>query len=72
MTEKRRRRATSSFGIRSGTQVNRRVRNVAEGFGRYNPIEFARFLDIARASILETQALLRKGLDVGYWPQDES
>ena len=47
------------------------VRNVAEGFGRYNPLEFARFLDIARASVLETQALLRKGLDVGYWPQEE-
>ena len=47
------------------------VRNVAEGFGRYNPIEFARFLDIDRASVLETQALLRKGLDVGYWPQEE-
>ena len=47
------------------------VRNVAEGFGRYNPLEFARFLDIARASVLETQALLIKGRDVGYWPQDE-
>ncbi len=47
------------------------VRNVAEGFGRYNPTEFARFLDIARASTLETKALLRKGLDVGYCPEDE-
>ena len=47
------------------------VRNVAEGFGRYSPLEFARFLDIARASVLETQALLKKGLDVGYWPQEE-
>jgi four helix bundle protein len=47
------------------------VRNVAEGFGGYNPLEFARFLDIARASTLETKALLRKGLDVNYWPQEE-
>ena len=47
------------------------VRNVAEGFGRYNPIEFARFLDIARASTLETKALLTKGLDVNYWDEEE-
>ena len=46
-------------------------RNIAEGFGRFNPIEFARFLDIARASALETQTLLRKGLSVGYWSEDE-
>jgi four helix bundle protein len=41
-------------------------RNVAEGFGRYNPAEFARFLDMSRASALETQALLRKGRDINY------
>ncbi len=29
------------------------VRNVAEGFGRYNPTENARFLDVTRASTLE-------------------
>jgi four helix bundle protein len=40
-------------------------RNVAEGFGRFAPAEFARFLDIARASAQETRALLRKGLEVG-------
>jgi four helix bundle protein len=47
------------------------VRNVAEGFGRYNPLEFARFLDIARASALETEALLKKGLDVDHWSREE-
>jgi four helix bundle protein len=47
------------------------VRNVVEGFGRYNPVEFARFLDIARASTLETKALLKKGLDVNYWSKEE-
>ena len=46
-------------------------RNVAEGFGRFNPGEFARFLDISRASTLEAQTLLRKGLSVGYWTEDE-
>jgi four helix bundle protein len=42
-------------------------RNIAEGFGRFNPTEFARFLDIARGSALETQSLLRKGLAIGYF-----
>jgi four helix bundle protein len=46
-------------------------RNVAEGFGRYNPPQFANFLDFTRASALETKALLKKGLAVGYWSEDE-
>ena len=46
-------------------------RNVAEGFGRFNPGQFAHFLDIGRASALETKTLLKKGFDVGYWNQEE-
>jgi four helix bundle protein len=46
-------------------------RNIAEGFGRYNPPVFANFLDFSRASALETKALLKKGLAVGYWAEDE-
>jgi four helix bundle protein len=46
-------------------------RNIAEGFGRYSPPQFANFLDYSRASALETKALLKKGLSVGYWTQDE-
>jgi four helix bundle protein len=41
-------------------------RNVAEGFGRFNPRPFANFLDFSRASALETKALLKKALKVGY------
>ena len=44
---------------------------VAEGFGRFNPTEFARFLDISRASLLEVKGRLRKGLIVGYWEEDD-
>src|SRR5262245_52667117 len=44
-------------------------RNIAEGFGRYSPAQFAHFLDISRASALETKTLLRKGLAVGYWKE---
>jgi four helix bundle protein len=46
-------------------------RNVAEGFGRFSPGQFAAFLSVSRASALETKSLLRKGLDVGYWNEDE-
>ena len=44
---------------------------MAEGFGRFNPGEFAHFLGISRASILETQTLLKKGMAVGYWNEEE-
>src|SRR5215211_4173280 len=33
--------------------------NVAEGFGRDNPGEFVRFLDVSRGSAEETRALLK-------------
>ncbi len=47
------------------------ARNVAEGFGRYGPAQFAHFLDIARGSAQETRALLQKGRAIGYWTPDE-
>ncbi len=46
-------------------------RNIAEGFGRFNPPQFVHFLDIARASATETKALLKKGLAIGYWQAPE-
>jgi four helix bundle protein len=36
-------------------------RNIAEGFGRYNPREFARFVRIAVASLHETKNHLHDG-----------
>src|SRR5262245_25858082 len=41
-------------------------RNIAEGFGRYRPSEFARFLEFAVASYEEIKDALLDGLDRGY------
>jgi four helix bundle protein len=41
-------------------------RNIAEGFGRFRPREFARFLEFARASLMETQSSLIDGRDSSY------
>lgn len=43
------------------------ARNIAEGFGRFRPREFARFLEIARGSLTETHNHLRDGRDRGYF-----
>jgi four helix bundle protein len=43
--------------------------NIAEGFGRFRPIEFARFLEFAKASLLETHNHLGDGHDLGYIPE---
>src|SRR3954452_3299381 len=41
-------------------------RCIAEGFGRFRPREFARFLEFARASLMETQNSLIDGRDSKY------
>ena len=40
--------------------------NIAEGFGRFSPREFARFLRIARGSLLETRNHVLKAKANGY------
>ncbi len=42
------------------------TRNTAEGFGRYYPKEFARFLRIAAGSLQETKNHLKDGLQQQY------
>jgi four helix bundle protein len=44
-------------------------RNIAEGFGRFRPREFARYLEYAKASLDETQNHLIDGKDRGYLTQ---
>ena len=40
--------------------------NISEGFGRFRPGDFARFLEFARGSLMETQNHLIDGRDRGY------
>jgi four helix bundle protein len=46
-------------------------RNIAEGFGRRRPREFARFLMIALGSLRETQNHLQDALDLHYVDRSE-
>ncbi len=48
------------------------MRNIAEGFGRYWPAEFSRFMSIARASLMETHASARIGHVRGYFTQEQT
>jgi four helix bundle protein len=41
-------------------------RTIAEGFGRFRPTEFARYLEFARSSLMETQNHLGDALDCAY------
>jgi four helix bundle protein len=44
-------------------------RDISEGFGRFRPREFARFLEFARGSLMETRTSLVDGRDRGYLTQ---
>ncbi len=60
------------FGLRD--QIRRAavsgMTNIAEGFDCDSHKEFARFLGIARRSVVEVQSLLYTALDAGYIDQD--
>jgi four helix bundle protein len=44
--------------------------NIAEGSKRQHPADYARFLNIAEASLAETEYLLLLSRDLGYLPAD--
>jgi len=46
-------------------------RNIAEGFGRFNPGDFARFLEIAKGSLMETHNHARDGYERGYFTEEQ-
>ncbi len=46
-------------------------RNIAEGFSRFAPREFAHFLSYAKASIDETKTHLVDGYDSGYFSDEQ-
>ena len=46
-------------------------RNISEGFGRYRRLDFAHFLDIARASLNECENHLLDAVDRGYITEAE-
>ena len=46
-------------------------RTIAEGFGRFRPADFARYLEFARASLIETQNHLDDALDAQYLNSEE-
>ena len=45
--------------------------NIAEGFARFRPADFARFLEFARASLAETDNHLRDARALKYLNDDE-
>ena len=46
-------------------------RNIAEGFGRRTHADFAKFLDIARGSLMECQNHLQDAVDRGYLTSED-
>ena len=45
--------------------------NLAEGFGRNNPGEFAQFIRYALGSLKEAEARLQDGIDRGYFTEPD-
>lgn len=44
--------------------------NISEGFGRFDPVDFARFVKIARGSLMECKARLIDAVDRGHISED--
>ena len=44
---------------------------MAEGYGRFYPADFARFLGMAKASVIEAQNHLQDAVDLGHISEDQ-
>ena len=66
-------RVTTDFKFRDQIRNSARSApsNIAEGFKRFDPPEFAHLLKIALASLAETQDHLLHGRDEKYFPEDQ-
>jgi four helix bundle protein len=66
-------RVTTDFKFRNQIRNSARSApsNIAEGFKRFDPPEFAHLLKIALGSLAETQDHLLHGRDEKYFPDDQ-
>jgi four helix bundle protein len=48
------------------------TKHITEGYLRFSPLDFARFLDYAMGSIGEAERRLRDGVELGYFPEPDS
>ena len=65
--------ASKDFKFRDqlADSVRSAPRNIAEGFGRFNPTEIAQFVDFAIGSLDETENHLRDGVANNYFAPEE-
>jgi four helix bundle protein len=52
--------------------VSSAVRNIPEGFGRFRPADFARFMEYSLASTMETKDLIHEGIERGYFTPEKA
>jgi four helix bundle protein len=48
------------------------TKHITEGYLRFSPLDFARFLDYAMGSIGEAERRLRDGVELGYFSESDS
>ncbi|MEX2271604.1 MAG: four helix bundle protein [Vicinamibacterales bacterium] len=59
----------AKFYVQLGDAASSVPNNVAEGFYRFNAVEFANFLRYSRGSLGEAERRLRAGVRKSYWQQ---
>ena len=64
--------ASADFKFRDQIRdaVSSAARNIAEGFGRFRPADFARFMEFSLSSTIEVQDLIIDGIERKYFTLD--